>query len=213
MKVYFISGLAADRKIFSKIELPEHCSAVYLDWIPVLKGESLTQYSLRLAQKIDTKEEFSIIGLSFGGVVATEINKLYKPFKLILISSVPDKNYIPLVYRMLGRLESEKALFPWMLNRLRPILKWFFGPLSLDTENLVDEYLNNADFRLLKWSLGQIGRWKNDKLPENFIQIHGSDDRIFPASFSSVNYIVKGGHLCVYDNSNQVNAVLRNVLG
>ena len=53
MKVYFISGLAADKRIFKNLRLPEGFEPVYLDWISPLKDESLRDYALRLAKKID----------------------------------------------------------------------------------------------------------------------------------------------------------------
>ena len=41
MKIYFISGLAADRRIFKNLRLPDGFEPVYLDWISPLKDESL----------------------------------------------------------------------------------------------------------------------------------------------------------------------------
>ena len=41
MKVYFVSGLAADKRVFKHIILPVGFETVYLDWITPLKNESL----------------------------------------------------------------------------------------------------------------------------------------------------------------------------
>ncbi|MBC7849623.1 MAG: hypothetical protein H7Y31_07800, partial [Chitinophagaceae bacterium] len=54
MKVYFISGLAADRRVFKNIVLPDEHEIVHLDWITPLKGESLREYSQRLSSPIDS---------------------------------------------------------------------------------------------------------------------------------------------------------------
>ena len=62
MKVYFISGLAADSRVFKHIRLPEKYQPVYLDWIKANKNESLESYALRLAKKIDMNEKF-ILGV------------------------------------------------------------------------------------------------------------------------------------------------------
>ncbi|RYD69520.1 MAG: hypothetical protein EOP53_27030, partial [Sphingobacteriales bacterium] len=64
MKVYFISGLAADCRVFKRIQLPAGFESVYLDWIPPLPNESLQSYAMRMAESIDTNEPFALVGLS-----------------------------------------------------------------------------------------------------------------------------------------------------
>ncbi|MFD2163381.1 alpha/beta hydrolase [Paradesertivirga mongoliensis] len=212
MKAYFISGLAADGSVFSKLKLPHHIEVIYLDWLPVQPCESLQQYSLRLAQPIKKDEPFVLIGLSFGGIVAIEISKVFSPFKLILISSAARVDQIPVVYRLMGKLKMELMLPPGMLIVLKPFLYWFFGPLSKDSTKLIGDYISKADHRLLIWSLGKISRWRNNEQLPGLVQIHGSSDRVFPISISKADHIVAGGHLCVYDNSPAVSAVLTKLL-
>ena len=50
-KVYFISGLGADKRIFSFLDL-SFCEPVFIDWITPLKNESLESYALRLRKQI-----------------------------------------------------------------------------------------------------------------------------------------------------------------
>src|SRR6266487_4519719 len=98
MKVYFISGLAADKRVFKHIQLPPGFEAVHLDWISPQKDESLANYALRLADNINRNEPFALVGLSFGGMLATEIAKRYHPAATILISSVPVSTQLPGYY-------------------------------------------------------------------------------------------------------------------
>lgn len=53
MKVYFISGLAADSRVFKHVVLPPGYEPIYIDWINPLTAESLQDYALRLAEKIN----------------------------------------------------------------------------------------------------------------------------------------------------------------
>lgn len=79
MKAYFISGMGADKRVFTHIQLPEGFEAVFLDWLAPNREETLPSYAMRLADHIDTTEPFVLIGLSFGGMLATEIAKQYPP--------------------------------------------------------------------------------------------------------------------------------------
>ncbi len=57
-----------------------------MDWIEPLKNESLKNYAQRISNKI-TSDNPTLIGLSFGGILAVEISKILKLQKVILISS------------------------------------------------------------------------------------------------------------------------------
>ena len=85
MKVYGISGLGADKRVFEKLTLD--LELIPIDWITPYKNERIEDYAKRLSKKIDKKEEFIIIGVSFGGLIATEISKILKSKLTILISS------------------------------------------------------------------------------------------------------------------------------
>ena len=104
MKAYFISGLGADRTVFRNIHLPSTFEPVHLNWIEPQKNESLPSYAFRLAEKIDPSKPFILIGLSFGGMLAVEISRIYKPKQLILISSIRSAQDLPLLYKWAGRL-------------------------------------------------------------------------------------------------------------
>jgi len=62
MNVYFISGLGADKRIFSKIRLNDKFKIIHLDWISFEKKETLKSYAERLCKSIDKSEPFSIVG-------------------------------------------------------------------------------------------------------------------------------------------------------
>src|SRR5450432_382034 len=110
MKVYFVSGLAADGRVFKNIQLPAHCEPVYLEWIDPLKKESLKSYALRLAESINANVPFALIGLSMGGMISAEIAGRYKPVITILISSVPSSKQLPFYFKAAGKLRLHKMV-------------------------------------------------------------------------------------------------------
>ena len=55
--LYFLPGLAADRRLYNGYRFPEH-DVRFLDWVEPLGRESLNEYSYRLAKEVDTSEPF-----------------------------------------------------------------------------------------------------------------------------------------------------------
>ena len=96
MKLYVISGLGADKRVFQYLTL--NYELIPIDQINPQGNESIKTYSIRLAQKIDTSEKFGIVGVSFGGLVAVEISKQLKPAITILISSVETRGELRQIY-------------------------------------------------------------------------------------------------------------------
>jgi len=52
MKLYGISGLGADKRVFQYLKL--NCELISIDWIEAKASENIEAYSLRLSEKINT---------------------------------------------------------------------------------------------------------------------------------------------------------------
>ena len=79
MDIYLISGLGADRTIFRNLTFSDATNIHYLDWITPNANESLKSYALRMAETINQSVPFALVGLSFGGMLATEIANVLHP--------------------------------------------------------------------------------------------------------------------------------------
>jgi len=212
VKVYFISGLAATGNIFRNIKLPQYCEAVYLDWIPPEKNESLPQYALRLSQKIDTSKPFSLMGLSFGGMLAVEIAKVLNPSCLILISSIPSFQHLPYYYKWAGKLRLHKII-PVSFIRSASVLKRFFTTETKEEKKMLKAMITNSDAHFIRWAINAILTWKNTEIPKNVLHIHGTKDGILPMRFTKPTHnIKKGGHLLVLSRAEEINKILAKVL-
>ena len=88
MKAYFFSGLGADKKAFGQLQFPENIDPVFIDWIQPIPDEPIESYAKRISGSIDDSQPFILVGLSFGGIMATEVIEFVSPHKTILISSV-----------------------------------------------------------------------------------------------------------------------------
>jgi esterase/lipase len=58
----------------------------------------LPDYAKRFSHAIKEDEEFVLIGLSFGGMLASELAKIVSPKKLIIISSLSSYRELPVVF-------------------------------------------------------------------------------------------------------------------
>jgi pimeloyl-ACP methyl ester carboxylesterase len=212
MKVYFISGLAADKRVFKYIQLPTGCEAIFLDWIAPEKEETLPSYALRLASKINTSEPFALIGLSFGGMLATEIAKVYKPAVTILISSVPVSKDLPGYFRLAGKMGLHKIV-PVSLLKSSAATKRFFTREKNADKKLLWEIIHESDAGLIRWSVDAIMNWQNDVVPQPVWHIHGTRDEILPVRFTHPTHTIpKHGHMLVMTASGMVNDLLAEAL-
>ncbi|MCB0397263.1 MAG: hypothetical protein KDD36_11445 [Flavobacteriales bacterium] len=84
-KLYLISGLGADSRLYSRLQLPG-LDVQFIEWLVPSDDETMNHYARRMAECITADPgEFYLGGTSFGGMVATEIAKFHSPAKLMLI--------------------------------------------------------------------------------------------------------------------------------
>lgn len=204
-RIYFISGLGADRRVFSRLKFPAGFELVHLDWIPALQNESLIHYAGRLADKIDTTAPFYLVGLSFGGMLAIEITKKLNPVHTFLISSVPVFRELPWYYRASGALNLQKLLPLGLLKKGNRIGLRFLGARTEDEKALLGQLVMDSDPVFMKWALTAILKWRNFLRPSNVTHIHGTADHILPGRYTRPDILIKnGGHFMVYANATEI---------
>jgi len=94
--VYFLPGLAANPSIFKNIKLdPDTFETFYLEWMIPYDNESIVDYALRFCDKVK-HENAVLIGVSFGGIIAQEMNLVRQFKKIIIVSSVKTRDELPL---------------------------------------------------------------------------------------------------------------------
>ena len=212
MKVYFISGLGADRRAFYKIMLPRGYQSVYLDWITPLADEGFEDYAKRFSQSISRDEEFVLVGLSFGGMLASELAKIVSPKKLIIISSLSSYKELPWYFKLAGKLGIHRIISPSLYKRAT-IMNRFMGAGNKEMKSIVYSYVNNIDPAFIRWSLNVIVHWAHTERLSDLVHIHGSNDHLLPYRYVKADYMIKnGGHLMVMNKADEVNSILQEVL-
>jgi pimeloyl-ACP methyl ester carboxylesterase len=212
MNVYFISGLGADERVFRHIQLPAGFNAVHLNWITPFNNETLEDYSLRLAERIDKTSPFVLAGLSMGGMIAAVIAQKITPHKLILISSVPGVNHLPAWYRAAGKFKVHKII-PVQALKSASFIKRFFTAETSDDKNLLRKMIVDTDSRFIKWAMHAILHWSSQPLTPACVHIHGEKDFILPAKYTKPTHIIaKAGHMMVMTHSAAINDIIRKEL-
>ena len=103
MIIYCFSGLGADKRVFKHLKLD--ANLIHVDWIEPFENESIKSYSKRLSLKIpEDGKNFGILGVSFGGLIATEISKILNPKITILISSAETKYELRKSYIFIAKI-------------------------------------------------------------------------------------------------------------
>lgn len=204
MKIYGISGLGADKRAFQYLTL-DHDFEV-LDWIPPLEQESLANYAIRLFSPVKKDETYGVLGLSFGGMIATEISKHYDPEITILLSSAETRSDLPLILR-----QASKFNFHQYLPNKKPFIPRFMIQHMFGTSNkqLLNEILKDSDPMFTKWAVGAMMSWDNELRIENSIKISGTKDKILPPTDRENTILIEGGkHFMVVDKAKEISRTI-----
>ena len=211
MKIYVVSGLGADFKVLERLEFPENCELVFIDWLIPEKNEPFHSYVARMAEKVDDSEPFCLLGYSFGGIMVQEINKLKPAQKVVILGSIKsDKEKSKFIKT--GEITKLPRKLPvGMFNdkaaNVYSVVRKLFDPKN----PRILEYFRVRDPYYLKWSVEKVSEWKFEETPE-VIQILGDKDIVFPIKYSKPDYIIKGGtHLFPATKYKEVSKILKEV--
>ena len=212
MNVYFIGGLAADERVFRHIRLPQSYKARFLNWVTPQRNESLVSYAHRMAEQIDTGSPYSIVGVSFGGMLATEISRLYPSSKTILIASVPDANHLPRYFRWMQKAGLPRY-FPISMIKATVMLNRLFTAESPEDKEIIRSMVRAADDNFIRWALTAALEWEGCADGLNCIHIHGTRDIVFPIRYTRPTHQIRnGGHLMVMERADEINRILHEIL-
>ena len=210
-KIYIFSGLGVDKRVFDNIDLND-LNVEFIDWIKPFENEPIKNYSKRISEKITSKNPI-IIGLSFGGMIAVEISKILQTRKIILIASAKNRNQLPKIYHLAGRLKLTKLIPNSLLKKQNFITNWFFGLEKKSEKQLLAIILKDTDPNFLGWAINEIATWNNEFEPNNCIHIHGSKDRIIPIKNVKANFVIEnGGHFMTVNRSKEIEKIIKQIV-
>ena len=209
--IYCISGLGADERAFSKLSIRGYELKV-IHWLLPEADETLQAYAVRMRSGI--KEENPILmGLSFGGMVCTEIAKQIPVEKIILISSIKSYRELPFWMKAVARLKLNKIV-PLKSSKLtQPIQNRMLGVETAEEKTLVASFRRDVDLPYTNWAVHQAINWKNDWQHPDTCHIHGDNDHMFPIKYIKPTYTIKnGGHFMIMNRADEVSSYINAAL-
>ena len=210
--IYCISGLGADERAFSKLKINGFVLKV-IPWLMPQPPETIQQYSERMRAGI-AEENPILMGLSFGGMICTEIAKQIPVSKIIIISSIKSSKELPWWMKTVATLKLNKIV-PLKSTRLtQPIQNKMLGIQSEEERTLVASLRRKVDLPYTNWAVNQAINWKNEWHHPNIYHIHGDNDRMFPIKNIKADYTIKsGGHFMIMNLATEVSTCINAILG
>jgi len=205
--IYFLPGLAANPSIFKNIHLdPDRFEMYFLEWMIPFEEESISEYALRFCAKVK-HESAVLVGVSFGGIIAQEMNLVHNFRKIVIISSVKTRQELPLHLQLAGKTRAYKLIpTSFFAQNIDLLSKYAFGKPIVNRLDLYKQYLSITDKRYLDWAIKQVVSWNQDKSDPNLVHIHGDRDIIFPIENIKTCVMVEGGtHIMILNKYRWLN--------
>lgn len=206
MKLYCLSGLGVDRRAFQNIKAVG-VELIHIDWIDPLPKETLEQYAERLFETVNPEDGYNLIGVSFGGMIATEFAKIKQPNKLFLVSTIYSRSQLNLLFKIGSALRLHKFIPSGLARKSNFITNYLFSLKDKKDKDLLADILKDTDPVFLKWAIDAITKW-NNKIKPSGIVIHGSKDKMLPLK-TEANYLINGGgHFMIVNRANEISSIL-----
>jgi len=211
--VYLIPGQGADARQFQRLELDPDYEIRHIEYFTPEKGWEMKDFAQALSQQIDTTTNFVIIGVSLGGMLATEMGEFLNPEKIILISSAKSRDELPWRYTFQKTIPINKlvprGMIKWGAKQLQPLVE----PDSKEDRQVFLDMLNDKDPLFLKRTIAMIIRWERDEYRNDIVHIHGDNDHTLPSKNVAYNYLIENGsHMMVYTRAEEISALVNKIL-
>lgn len=205
---YLIPGMGADHRLFQHFRL-EHGEVHYLNWKHHRDSRNLADYARIMAEDITTERNV-IIGSSMGGMVTVELAKIVRPEAAILVSAPTGRHEFPPVLKAVNAMRIHRALKPAQIGKITSLADLFMGFKNAEQRALFYDMLKGNGNDFLHFSIRAVLEWNNTEMPDiPFVQIIGSEDRLFTKKRSPQAIIVEGsGHFTAFEKATEVSEII-----
>jgi pimeloyl-ACP methyl ester carboxylesterase len=211
--VYLIPGQGADYRLFKNLEIDTAYEIKHIHYFTPSEGMNMTDYAKALSVQIDTNRTFYLVGVSLGGMLATEMGDFLNPEKIILISSAKNRNEFPFRYRFQKTIPLYKIVPKGFVKLGAQILQPIVEPASRMEKETCSAMLKDKDKDFLKRTVTMILEWERIEYRKDIVHIHGSNDKTIPHRNVKFDYLIEGGsHMMVLIRADVIGDIINHVI-
>jgi len=211
-KIYLISGLGADYRLFKHIELPGY-ELIHMHWIEPDHSDTLATYASKLIREYQVQPNAIVIGDSLGGMLTIEVAKQVSLSKTILISSIKNSDEAPWYFSFFRNIPVYKFIPGKFFTSLGGLIKPVFGKMNKDDGAMFRSMLENSSPAFIKWAMHAVLNWQSKTIVPNVYHITGNKDMVFNyKNIKGATIIAGGTHIMVFDKAEQINLLLKEIL-
>ncbi len=211
MIIYAIPGLGTTEKLYANTVIPG-VEIKVLHWPLPEKQDTMQSYARKFLPQINTSEPFCLLGVSFGGMLCTELSHIISPEKLFLVSTSKTRDELPWFIRFFKHIPIHKLLPEKQHRKMAYQGRWIVGfgkayiPEFLGMVNsMAENYFQNC--------INIIVNWNGTRLPKSAIHIHGDRDKLLKYKFVKADHTISGGsHAMIVFQAEEINAIIEKEL-
>lgn len=211
MVIYAIPGLGTTEKLYVNTKI-KGVEIIVLDWPTPLKNDTMQSYARKFLPQINTAEPFCLLGVSFGGMICTELSKIISPYKTFLISTCKSRNELPWFIKALKLFPLHKIVSEKQHRKMAYQGRWIIG----FGKAYIPEFLgmvNSMTKNYFKHCIHIIATWDRREEPKNVIHIHGTNDKLLWHRYVKSNYsIQQGSHAMIVFRAEEINKIIEKEL-
>lgn len=210
-QIYCISGLAADHTLFANLVIPGY-TLVPVPWVAYAPNDDMATYAPKMYLSMNCQQPI-IIGLSLGGMLATEIAKAFPIERAILVSSAKTKQELGYDSPLLRGVYSSDLIPERIMSSPDRIKLYMLGARTAEEKRILAAVMHRADPAFTKWAIGALLHWQNSDIPPNVTHLHGTADRVIRPSNVHPDYWIQGGsHIMILNRAAEISELIGRVL-
>ena len=211
--IYLISGQGADERLFKNLKINNSFEVENIEYFTPEKGWDMKDFAQALSSKIDTNRTFYIIGVSLGGMLATEMGDFLNPEKIIIVSSAKSFNEFPGRYRFQKKIPIYKIVPAGVVKFGAQVLQPIVEPdRKYDSETFA-AMLKDKSKKFLKRTSTMILEWDRVNYRKDIIHIHGNNDHTIPIKNVDYDYLIEdGSHMMILTRGDEMSELINRIL-
>jgi pimeloyl-ACP methyl ester carboxylesterase len=204
--------MGADTRLFKNFGPIDGFEMIPLDYIHPQESKTLGDYAQLLTKHYTFEEPYLLGGISMGGMIAQELAPLTNPKGLVLISTATSRAEMPLLFEWARQLRLASLFNKPALEAIAKFADQFTAKSSEGRQLFLD-MLHDSDPDFMKFGAKSILEWKPPENELPTVRIHGTVDRVFPASKVSDAIMIEGGnHFMIFERGEEITNQLDKAL-